>query len=154
MTQFHAEVEGEQRHRHAAAVAADTQVTQHGREAEAVDESKCEREHPTIFWIAAPQQVFHADINDGCGDEWLGVFGGQSEYVECRDGQRDGMGERERGDDRECRLERARDDQQPEQKQQMIVARADVFDAELEKIYERARGGFGWGSLARGFKLD
>ena len=36
----------------------------------------------------------------------------------------------------------------------MIVARADVFNAELEKIYERARGGFSRGSLARGFKLD
>ena len=73
-------------------------MPQHGGEAESVDQTERKRQHPAPLRIAAPRQVFDADINNGRGDERLGGSGRQLHEVERSHRQRNRVGERERGD--------------------------------------------------------
>ena len=127
LADFDAEVEREQRP--AERARRQIHLAQHVGEAEAVDEAERERDPRAHVAAAADQQVVGADVDDAERDRRLDDPRRRRHEVERRQRQRDAVRDRERGDDQRELADRAAEQQQADQKQQVIGPDQDVMDA-------------------------
>src|SRR4029453_14900236 len=106
-------------------------------EAEPMDETEREREHPPALEAPPPEataeEVFDAHERDRCGDGRLDEARWRAHDVERGKGERDRGSGSEGRDDLHGITEARADEQHAEQEEQVVVAREDVLDAEEEE---------------------
>src|SRR6516165_5697778 len=132
LTDFHADIETEQRERNIALGQAD--VDQRAGEAKAVQQAEGKGDDPWPprgqAWLAAPQSYdLASEQDDAQRDRGLDR---RSRYVhdpEGRQAQSDRMSERERGDGPQENAPVAHDQNQGENEQQMVEAEQNMLDA-------------------------
>ena len=106
-----------------------------------MDEAERERDPGAHVAAAADQQVVGADVDDAQRDRRLDDPRRRGDEVQRRERQRDAVRDGERGDDERQLAERAAEQQQADQEQQVVGADQDVVDAggqELPDDRERA----------------
>ena len=134
LTDLDADVEREQRP--AERARRQVHLAQHVGEAEAVDEAEGERNPGAHVAAVADQQVVGADVDDAERDRRLDDPRRRADEVQRRERQRDAVRDGERGDDERELAERAAEQQQPDEEQQVVRTDQDVVDARRQELLD------------------
>src|SRR5690606_15383072 len=112
----------------------DSQLPQDSRETKSMHKPKNKREQPAPFHISTAKNIFHTNVNNRGRDDRFHNLAGDVHNIEGRQRECERMCECETGDNLRNRNKTFANDEQRKEKQQMIVADQNVFNAENEEF--------------------
>src|SRR5438552_11137145 len=136
LAQLHAKIEGHDGHRDGLKIL--EPLAQHAREAQPVDQTEREREHPPVTSLR-DEEVLRGHVDDRRGDQRFGHRSWQTDQIESREQQRDAVGDCERRHHAHHVAQPLRREEQRHEERDVVVPDEDVMHAPQDELHGGAQ---------------